>query len=83
MSSVRRRIKSTYSIVVVDIILMDGPCHAIVEKLMADKIPFIVHSGDHSSQHIGTPFEHVRWVSKPADRDELVAVARTMLAMSS
>lgn len=67
-------------IVVVDIILTDGPCHAIVEKLIEAHIPFIVHSGDHPSMHVGTPFAHGRWVSKPADGDELAAVALAILA---
>lgn len=67
-------------IVVVDILLTDGPCNAIVEKLIEGNIPFIVHSGDHPSMHVGTPFAHGRWIGKPADGDELAAVAQAMLA---
>lgn len=67
-------------IVIVDIILRDGPSDGIVAKLIEADIPFIVHSGDQPSMHGETPFAHGRWVSKPADGDELAAVARTMLA---
>lgn len=67
-------------VVVVDIMLRDGPSDKVVEQLVEAKIPFIVHSGDHPSMHVGTPFAHGRWVSKPADGDELAAVARALLA---
>lgn len=66
-------------VVVVDIVLRDGPCHDVVAKLIEANIPFIVHSGDHPRMHVDTPFAHGRWVSKPADGDELAAVARAML----
>lgn len=67
-------------IVIVDIILRDGPCHKVVERLVEDKIPFIVHSGDHSSMHVDTPFAHGRWVSKPADDRTLVGAAKALLS---
>jgi DNA-binding response OmpR family regulator len=66
-------------VVIVDIVLRDGPCHAVVEQLVADKIPFIVHSGDHPSMHENTPFAHGTWVSKPAEGAELVRVARELV----
>lgn len=67
-------------IVVVDIILRDGPCHKVVEHLIERNIPFIVHSGDHPSMHVDTPFEHGTWVNKPTAPDELVAAARALLS---
>lgn len=67
-------------IVVVGIILRDGPCHAVVKHLIERNIPFIVHSGDHPSMHVDTPFAHGRWVSKPADDGILVDAARALLS---
>lgn len=67
-------------VVVVDIELRDGRSDKVVERLLEGHIPFIVHSGDHPSMHVGTPFAHGRWVNKPAAPDELVAAARELLA---
>lgn len=67
-------------IVIVDIELRDGPCHKIAEYLTEEKIPFIVHSGDHPSMHVDTPFAQGRWISKPAAADELIGAARELLA---
>ena len=66
-------------IVVVDIELRDGRSDKVVERLVDDHIPFIVHSGDHPSMHVDTPFAHGRWVNKPASPDELVEAARSLL----
>lgn len=67
-------------IVIVDIILSDGPCHAVVKQLVADGIPFLVHSGDHPSMHADTPFAGGKWVSKPADVGEMARAARELIA---
>lgn len=67
-------------IVVVDIILRDGPCHELVEHLIERNIPFIVHSGDHPSMHVDTPFAHGRWVNKPAEDGILIDAARALLS---
>lgn len=68
------------ALVVVDIILRDGPCHEVVEQLVADGIPFLVHSGDHPSMHADTPLVHGRWVSKPSDGAEMVRAAQELIA---
>jgi two-component system, response regulator PdtaR len=67
-------------IVIVDIELRDGRSDKVVERLVEDDIPFIVHSGDHPSMQVDTPFAHGRWVSKPAAPDELVQAARALLS---
>ena len=67
-------------IVILDIELRDGPCHKVAEYLTEEKIPFIVHSGDHPSMHVGTPLAHGRWISKPAAADDLIGAARELLA---
>jgi DNA-binding response OmpR family regulator len=66
-------------LVIVDLTLRDGPSDHIVERLAESKIPFIIHSGDHPDQHLGTPFTHGRRVSKPASADELIDAARAVL----
>ena len=67
-------------IAIVDIVLRDGLSDEVVNKLVEDYIPFMVHSGDHPNMHIGTPFEHGRWVCKPAAANELVDAARALLS---
>ena len=60
------------NIVIVDIMLRDGSSHAVVERLVADNIPFIVHSGDLPAMHAGTPFEHGTWLNKPTASTDLI-----------
>lgn len=67
-------------LVVVDIILRDGPCHRVVEQLIASSIPFLVHSGDHPSMHETTPLARGRWIGKPADGAEMIRAARELVA---
>jgi DNA-binding response OmpR family regulator len=67
-------------IVVVDILLRDGPSHNIAERLIEDAIPFIVYSGDPASLHAETAFAQGRWISKPSPPDELIGAVRALLA---
>lgn len=67
-------------IVIVDIILEDGPCHSVVARLVEDGIPFLVHSGDHPSMHVGTPFASGTWLSKPVNEAAMALVAQTLVA---
>lgn len=66
-------------VVVVDIVLRDGGSDKVVERLLKDKIPFIVHSGDHPGMHADTVFAMGTWVNKPAAPEELAAAARALL----
>lgn len=66
-------------IVIVDVILADGPCHDVVGKLVEGNIPFVVHSGDQPSRHEGTPFALGRWISKPSSPQVLVDAALALL----
>lgn len=66
-------------IVIVDILLRDGPSDQVVERLISDGIPFIVHSGDHPGMHVGSPFANGRWVNKPAAPGELVGAAQELI----
>ncbi len=67
-------------VVIVDIELRDGRSDTVVERLLEDKIPFIVHSGDHPGMHADTVLAMGTWINKPAAPDELVAAARALLA---
>lgn len=71
---------NTPDVVVVDIMLRDGPACGIVNRLLASKVPFVVHSGDHPSMHEGTPYTHGIWVNKPSGPDELANAAWSLLA---
>lgn len=65
-------------IVILDILLRDGPADEVVTSLIDSKIPFIVHSGDHRDMLQGTPYAQGVWVSKPHAGDELATAARAL-----
>lgn len=67
-------------VAIVDIELKDGPCTRVVERLIAADVPFIVHSGEHLSTYVGTPFARGLWLSKPAEPGELADAARALIA---
>lgn len=70
---------NTPDVAVVDIVLIDGPCHAVVEKLRETEVPVVIHSGDLPSQYVGTAFEHGVWVSKPSTSADLIEAVRQAL----
>lgn len=63
-------------VVIIDIVLRDGPCHQVAKQLVQDNIPFVVHSGDILDAHAGTPFEYGVWLSKPSMPGDLIAAIR-------
>lgn len=65
---------------IVDVMLRDGPCHAVVEQLGNEGVPFIVHSGDVSDAHKGTPYERGVWLSKPSLREHFVTAISQALS---
>jgi DNA-binding response OmpR family regulator len=66
-------------IVVVDVMLRDGPSDKVVQLLIEEAIPFIVHSGDQPDMHVGTPFANGRWLTKPAAHGALINAARELI----
>lgn len=69
-------------IVIADVVLRDGPCHAVVEQFVHKNIPFVVHSGDVAEELMGTPYEFGVWLSKrskPADLIEALKEATSTL----
>lgn len=67
-------------VVIVDIELRDGPCTAVIDRLIDANIPFVVHTGDSKSFHLGTPFVRGAWVGKPAAPDELIMAMKLVLS---
>lgn len=65
--------RATPAVAIVDIVLRDGPCHTLAERLAQRQIPFVVHSGDQASHHADTPFAAGTWLGKPAAAEELRA----------
>jgi DNA-binding response OmpR family regulator len=70
-------------VAIVDIQLTDGSCREVVERLHVTGVPFVVHSGDVAHQHVGTPFEHGIWLSKPSSYDDMIAAVRKAVSMAS
>lgn len=60
-------------VVIVDIMLRDEPSGAVVEHIIANGIPFVVHSGDVAASLVGLPCEHGTWLGKPSGPDDLLA----------
>lgn len=67
-------------VAIVDIELRDGPCTAVINRLIDANIPFVVHTGDSRSFHIGTPYARGAWVGKPAAPDELILALKLALS---
>ena len=61
------------TVVIVDIMLMDGPCHHIADRLVAAGVPFVVHSADHPRDYVDTPFAAGTWINKPSVASEFLA----------
>lgn len=66
------------NVAIVDIELKDGLCAGVVERLIESDIPFIVHSGEHPSAYVGTPFARGVWLGKPAEPSVLANAARAL-----
>ncbi|RYE67577.1 MAG: response regulator transcription factor [Oxalobacteraceae bacterium] len=76
--------ESRPDIVIVDILLRDGPSDSVAARLVEQDIPFVVHSGDMASQFDGTPFAHGTWLPKPSGAQELnLAITAAMTRLST
>jgi len=67
-------------IVIADVVLRDGPCHDVVEQMVRDQIPFVVHSGNLADAHVGTPYAHGTWLNKPSLPDDLLAAVKQAMS---
>ncbi|MDB5614647.1 MAG: putative two-component response regulator protein [Devosia sp.] len=66
-------------LVIVDIVLHDGPCHSVVEQLVADRIHFLVHSGDIPDMHADTELSKGTWIRKPSDGAMVLKAVRKLV----
>jgi DNA-binding response OmpR family regulator len=66
-------------VVVVDIQLSDGHCTAVVSRLIAANIPFVVHSGDQADLYAETPFARGSWLTKPCAPEDLLRVTSALV----
>jgi DNA-binding response OmpR family regulator len=73
----------TPTVAVLDFTLQDGPCTTLTGVLTERDIPFIIYSGRKRSV-APRELQHVPWISKPCDREVLLAaITRVAPALST
>jgi DNA-binding response OmpR family regulator len=73
----------TPTVAVLDYTLQDGPCTTLTGVLAERGIPFIIYSGRERSV-APRQLHHVPWISKPCDREVLLAaLTRVVPALST
>ena len=60
------------TVAVLDYALRDGPCTTLTGVLAQRSIPFIIYSG-HKRSAARRELQNVPWISKPCDREALLA----------
>ncbi len=60
------------TVAVLDYALKDGPCTTLTGVLAQRSIPFIIYSG-HKRSAARRELQNVPWISKPCDREALLA----------
>src|SRR5215217_881107 len=74
---------NTPTVAVLDYRLKDGPCTTLTGVLSERDIPFIIYSG-HKRSVAPRELQHVPWISKPCDREVLLAaLTRVAPALST
>jgi DNA-binding NtrC family response regulator len=63
---------NTPAIAILDYALKDGPCITLVRTLEERGIPFVIYSG-HKRSVAPPVLQHVPWITKPCDREVLLA----------
>ena len=61
------------SLAVIDVLLKDGRCSALVRELRQRGVPFLVHSSCRQDQRLAGDFVGAPWLSKPAMPWDVVA----------
>jgi DNA-binding NtrC family response regulator len=73
----------TPTVAVLDFSLQDGPCTTLTGVLVERGIPFVIYSG-HKRSIAPCELQHVPWISKPCDREVLLAaLTRAAPALST
>ena len=63
---------NTPTIAILDYSLRDGSCLKLVRALRERGIPFVIYSG-HKRSVAPPALQHVPWITKPCDREVLLA----------
>ena len=61
------------TLAVIDVLLKDGRCTALVRELRQRSVPFLVHSGCRQDQRLAADFQGAPWLSKPATPWDVVS----------
>jgi hypothetical protein len=64
---------------VLDVRLKDEECVSVAERLVLMGVPFVVHSGVPPAE-CDVAFAYGKFIAKPADPQEIVALVRSMIA---
>lgn len=62
------------TLAVIDVVLKDGPCTELMQALRERGVPFLVHSDYRQDQCLGSDFQGVSWLIKPALPYDVVAL---------
>jgi DNA-binding NtrC family response regulator len=74
---------NTPTVAVLDYTLKDGPCTFLARVLAERGIPFVIYSG-HKSSVAPPELQNVPWITKPCDREFLLAaLTRTAPALAA
>ena len=63
---------NTPSVAILDYTLQDGPCPTLIRRLAERGIPFVIYSG-HKRSVAPPELQNVPWITKPCDREVLLA----------
>lgn len=72
--------KSRPDIAILDVELDDGYSFQLAERLMAENVPVIFHSGQFSPNDVAKRFPEATACSKPCPPDKLLAKVQQLLA---
>ena len=77
-------IKNTLpEVAILDINLLDGPCHDLARKLHQVGVPFIVYTGYPYPDYAGSVFDNGLWLAKPSDAGMLASATIRAMGTSS
>src|ERR1700712_2240612 len=71
------------TLAVIDVLLKDGRCTALVRELRERSVPFLVHSGCRQDQRLAADFQGAPWLSKPALPWDVVALCDELSVSAS
>jgi DNA-binding response OmpR family regulator len=73
----------TPDVAIVDYMLREGPCRALLRLLRERGVPFVIFSGYPRDSDKDNEFADARWFDKPASLDELLAALGSLSQQAS